>query len=72
MDLGLSGRTAIVRRESAQSRPSESLISTSQTQVVRPRCLATASASTTPEKTGRRNEESFDCPKAPISGPTLS
>ena len=57
-----------VSRERAQSRPSSSLISTSQTQVVRPRCLARATASIVPSRTGRRNVVSFAWPMATTPG----
>ena len=59
-----AGRTAIVTRERAHRRPSSSVNSTSQTQVVRPRCLRRASAWTVPSVTGRRKLVWFDWPMA--------
>ena len=49
-------RTAIVIRDSAQSRPSSSEISISQTHVVRPRCLAIPTPWIVPELIGRRKD----------------
>ena len=62
-------RTAIVTREMAQSLPSSSVKSTSQTQVVRPRWRTVASACTLPEVTGRRKVVLFDWPMATLPSP---
>ena len=71
--LRLRGRTAIVIRTSAQSRPWSSVISTSQTQVVRPRWRRRASAWTVPSRIGRRKLVWFDSPWAVMpSGATAS
>jgi len=65
------GRTATVTRAVQQRRPSSSVMSTSQTQLVRPRWRRRPSACTVPEKTGRRNVRLFDIPiAANPSGPT--
>ena len=59
-----SGRTAIVMRVSAHVRPSSSLKRTSQTHVVRPRCMRVATACTWPCVMGRRKLVLFDMPIA--------
>ncbi len=53
----------------AQARPWSSLISTSQTQVVRPRCRGRATAFTWPSVIGRRKVALFACPMAAIPSP---
>ena len=58
------GRTAIVIRVNAQTRSWESAKRTSHTQVVRPRCMRVATASTTPSVIGRRKLVLFDRPIA--------
>lgn len=58
------GRIAIVIREIAQSRPSSSVRSTSQTQVVLPVCRLRATALTWPSVTGRSIDVSLACPTA--------
>ena len=58
-----SGRTAIVTRLTAQSRPSSSVSSTSQTQVVRPRWTRRAMAWIVPSRIERRKVEWFDMPR---------
>ena len=63
------GRTATVIRTRAQMRPSSSLISTSQTQVVRPRWRGRATALTWPSVIGRKKVALFDCPMAAIPSP---
>ncbi len=67
-----AGRTAIVTRVVAHRRPSPSVKSTSQTQVVRPRCRRRAVASTRPSDTGRRKLVALDCPIATDSGLTAA
>ena len=59
-------RTAIVMRTRAQRRPSSSVMSTSHTQVVRPRWRRRASAWIVPVVIGRRNEVWFDIPCAAL------
>ena len=63
------GRTAMVIRTRAQSAALSSLISTSQTQVVRPRCRGRATALTWPSVIGRRKVALFACPMAAIPSP---
>src|SRR5436305_11275414 len=57
-------RTATVIRVRTHSRPSSSLISTSQIHVVRPRCLRTASAKIVPWVIGRTKLVWFERPIA--------
>ena len=57
-----AGRTATLNWASAQRRPSESVTSASQTQVVRPRWRAWALTSTEPSVIGRRKLIECDCP----------
>src|SRR5579875_2179298 len=61
-----SSRIARVTRETAQSRPLSSVMSTSHTQVVRPECRQVARASIVPPVTGRRELVRFDMPLATL------
>ena len=60
------GRTAIVIRTSAHRRPSSSVMSTSQIQVVRPRWRRRARAWIVPSVIGRRNDVWLDRPMAAL------
>ena len=60
------GEPRSVIRDRAQRRPSSSLSSTSQIQVVLPRWRAIATAFTYPSRTGRRNEVSLAWPIATL------
>ena len=61
-----AGRTAIVTRVAAHSRPSSSVKVTSQTQVVRPRWRGTPEAWTVPSVAGRMNVVWLDWPTAKL------
>ena len=67
-----AGRTATVILISAATRSSSSVISTSQTQVVRPRWRGLAVALTWPSVIGRRKVALFDWPIATIPRPRTS